>query len=378
MKKNIGIVVIAITLIVPQVAFASWWNPVSWSMFSYLFGNTSPQVLNPTATNTNLSSSSTSATTTKSTTLNKQSKSTKEAIKPVKTEKEQPKGTLCNGVYWSACPVDQKFVCPKSGDAICEISKTDQQVCETDYGPNSLYTGQKNSNGSLSCGCKSGYEWNKNQTSCVVTVVKTGYQVCSEAFANETWDGTYADNGKYNCVCKVGYEWSNTSSSCQIQQQQNVQPVGISNLTSSKGIASRIDGEFNGWNDEVVYKLTNGQYWQQTSYHYYYRYAYSPKVLIYLSNGVYKMHVDGADGHDVTVSQISEVLESRISGEFKGWEGDTMYQLTNGQYWQQSDYHYHYHYAYSPEVLIYKSNSGVIKMHVKGDTDKEISVRRVN
>ena len=47
------------------------------------------------------------------------------------------------------------------------------------------------------------------------------------------------------------------------------------------------------------------------------------------------------------------VIETRIDGEFKGWEGETVYKMQNGQIWQQASYHYHYHYAYSPEVIIY-------------------------
>ena len=39
----------------------------------------------------------------------------------------------------------------------------------------------------------------------------------------------------------------------------------------------------------------NGQIWQQTEYYYHYRYAFMPKVLIYRSDGGYKMKVDGVD-----------------------------------------------------------------------------------
>ncbi|NMC27767.1 MAG: hypothetical protein GYA42_06420 [Syntrophomonadaceae bacterium] len=59
------------------------------------------------------------------------------------------------------------------------------------------------------------------------------------------------------------------------------------------------------------------------------------------------------------------VIESRIDGEFEGFDGDTIFTLMNGQIWQQSSYHYHYHYAYMPKVLIYPSY-GRYKMHVEG------------
>jgi hypothetical protein len=60
-------------------------------------------------------------------------------------------------------------------------------------------------------------------------------------------------------------------------------------------IESQIDGEFNGWEGETIFKLRNGQVWQQRSYSYHYKYAYAPKVLIYRSGAVYKMRVDGVD-----------------------------------------------------------------------------------
>lgn len=60
-------------------------------------------------------------------------------------------------------------------------------------------------------------------------------------------------------------------------------------------IESRIDGEFNGWEGETVFKLQNGQVWQQASYAYRYHYVYAPKVLIYASGSGYTMKVDGVD-----------------------------------------------------------------------------------
>ena len=70
-----------------------------------------------------------------------------------------------------------------------------------------------------------------------------------------------------------------------------------------------------------------------------------------------------------------DVIESRIEGEFEGWDGDTIFKLENGQIWQQSSYAYTYHYAYRPEVLIYKTN-GRYKMKVEG-VDKTIYVERI-
>jgi hypothetical protein len=71
----------------------------------------------------------------------------------------------------------------------------------------------------------------------------------------------------------------------------------------------------------------------------------------------------------------SSVIESRIDGDFEGWEGETIFKLMNGQIWQQVDYSYYYHYAFMPRVTIYKSSSGYI-MEVDG-TDRKVRVQRI-
>ncbi|UZD21195.1 hypothetical protein [Algoriphagus halophytocola] len=68
----------------------------------------------------------------------------------------------------------------------------------------------------------------------------------------------------------------------------------------------------------------------------------------------------------------AQVIETRIDGEFEGWEGETIFKMMNGQIWQQSSYSYMYHYAYSPEVIIYKTSSGFV-MKVDG-VDETINV----
>lgn len=58
-------------------------------------------------------------------------------------------------------------------------------------------------------------------------------------------------------------------------------------------IESYIDGEFSGWEGETIFKLQNGQIWQQASYAYHYSYQFSPKVLIFLTRNGYEMQVEG-------------------------------------------------------------------------------------
>lgn len=72
--------------------------------------------------------------------------------------------------------------------------------------------------------------------------------------------------------------------------------TGSTSATPSASIIeSQIDGDFNGWEGETIIRLTNGQIWQQSSYHYEYHYAFMPKVLIYKTGGAYKAKVDGTE-----------------------------------------------------------------------------------
>jgi hypothetical protein len=64
-------------------------------------------------------------------------------------------------------------------------------------------------------------------------------------------------------------------------------------LPSTDIIESNISGSFEGWKGETIFKLMNGEIWQQTEYWYEYHYAYSPRVLIIPSAGGYKAKVEG-------------------------------------------------------------------------------------
>ena len=69
-----------------------------------------------------------------------------------------------------------------------------------------------------------------------------------------------------------------------------------------KAIESNIDGEFDGWDGNKKYKLTNGQVWEQAEYKYEYKYAYRPEVIIAEINGSYVMRVEGTQ---VRVRRVS-------------------------------------------------------------------------
>ena len=79
---------------------------------------------------------------------------------------------------------------------------------------------------------------------------------------------------------------------------------------------------------------------------------------------------------DSSATDCSPTVNSSINGKFEGWDGDTIFQLVNGQMWEQDEYDYMYSYSYSPAVQIY-SDYGTCKMAVARIQD-HIAVKRVN
>ena len=71
--------------------------------------------------------------------------------------------------------------------------------------------------------------------------------------------------------------------------------VSSNQVSNSQYIESYVDGEFSGFEGETVLKLANGQIWQQSEYWYHYHYSYSPKVIVFQSNGQYKIQVEGIE-----------------------------------------------------------------------------------
>lgn len=123
-------------------------------------------------------------------------------------------------------------------------------------------------------------------------------------------------------------------------------------------IESQIDGEFSGWTGETVFKLKNGQFWQQARYAYRYHYAYNPRVRVLREGSRHVLWVDGlSEGVEV---RRADVIESYVNGAFRGWDGKTVIKLANGQVWKQSVYHYEYFYAYMPTVYLYQGSGGYL------------------
>jgi hypothetical protein len=77
--------------------------------------------------------------------------------------------------------------------------------------------------------------------------------------------------------------------SCSLLSDQQNQ------FKTSIAISTKIDNDFEGYDYENIYKLRNGQIWQQIDFKYRYRYKYAPNVIIYMKDNRYYMQVEGMD-----------------------------------------------------------------------------------
>ena len=71
------------------------------------------------------------------------------------------------------------------------------------------------------------------------------------------------------------------------------------------------------------------------------------------------------------------VYKTRIVGEFRGWYGDTIFRLENGQTWRQRLSGKWFHKADSPEVELSKNVMGYWVLRVVGE-DRSVGVVRVD
>jgi hypothetical protein len=72
-------------------------------------------------------------------------------------------------------------------------------------------------------------------------------------------------------------------------------PSSSRRSSCSPAIESAITGEVQGWSGETIFKLDNGQIWQQTEYDYTYFYEYHPDVTIYETSAGCRMKVENED-----------------------------------------------------------------------------------
>lgn len=145
--------------------------------------------------------------------------------------------------------------------------------------------------------------------------------------------------------------------------------IDLSNWTLIK--SGQIEDEFEGFDDEMIFELSDGTIYYQSSYKYNYNYSYRPLVKLYSKGSSKIIVVDGLNDYAEVVETTG--IKSKIVNDFKGWAGDTIFELQNGQIWKQAKYEYRYFYAFRPKVMIVKIGSNYI-LTVKG---KRIEVTKI-
>jgi hypothetical protein len=78
---------------------------------------------------------------------------------------------------------------------------------------------------------------------------------------------------------------------------------------------------------------------------------------------------------DAQGSNCDRAIESHISGDFRGWTGETTFTLDSGEIWKQAEGGFLSSYSYSPIVTIYETTAGC-RMMVEDEEDT-ILVRRI-
>ena len=139
-------------------------------------------------------------------------------------------------------------------------------------------------------------------------------------------------------------------------------------------IRSQLEGAFSGYHGGAVFRLTNGQVWQQRRYKYEYKYKYRPKVRVYEDQGRRMMEFDCMD-EPIEVVRANVVEEGAIVSDFNGFDGSSRFQFENGRVWEQAEYKYSYHYAYRPQAIIVDGLDGLV-LQVEG-MNELVRVRQV-
>jgi len=134
---------------------------------------------------------------------------------------------------------------------------------------------------------------------------------------------------------------------------------------------SQIEGDFEGFKNEMSFKLIDGTFWYQDESKSLYHYAHYPEVKIYEKGGYTILWVDKLNDY-VSVKQTTGI-ESQIINDFEGWKGDAVFELQNGQTWKQDQYLTKFIYAFKPKITIVAIGNQHI-MKVKGDF---VKVRQV-
>lgn len=98
----------------------------------------------------------------------------------------------------------------------------------------------------------------------------------------------------------------------------------------------------------------NGQlmYYRLVRYDAEFGYLKEPEPEVELDPEVEVASISGSRASPSSLAGATHHIESRIKGNFEGWTGKTLFQLQNGEIWQQTDGRVRKTTAYSPRVTL--------------------------
>lgn len=99
-----------------------------------------------------------------------------------------------------------------------------------------------------------------------------------------------------------------------------------------------------------------------------------PEPVVEFGPAVDVVYTSGARASHSSPATATHDIESRIKGHFEGWTGKTLFQLQNGEVWQQTDGRVRRSTGYSPRVTLTRRGFDY-EMQVDGESDT-ILVRR--
>lgn len=138
-------------------------------------------------------------------------------------------------------------------------------------------------------------------------------------------------------------------------------------------VECKLAGAFSGYHGGAVFRLSNGQAWQQRRHKYKYKYAYRPQVRVYRDGSHYFAEFDCMN-EAIEVVRVRIVEEGQIVSDFRGFGSDAEFEFRSGNAWEQAEYKYEYHYAYRPNAVVVDGIDG-LTLHVDG-LSGSVRVRR--
>ncbi len=101
----------------------------------------------------------------------------------------------------------------------------------------------------------------------------------------------------------------------------------------------------------------------------------NPQVSVYKNGKKMEMVIQNVE-KPVPVKLVEDVTETIIDGDFKGWDGTTVFKMVDGHEWKQDREGNLFSNLFRPKVVIYRTPEGY-KMKVQG-VDETLMVRRMN